>query len=289
MPRTGIALLVSMLLSAGVVDAHQAPGQASSSSEPAPVSSRFLGGFLKRTSIVYPLAIGDWQAEGERIFEMQEAGVSVAFRNTRHPDRAITVYFYPAGVVDDDVARQAAEASIADIKLNIGIPGGYDDVEMSPLRAVPLQPATGAAMGRTQGWSLDMRVQREGRTYHSAMLLLADRLYFVKGRLSLPGNALSLADTSRALQAFMGALLDRTTISSTGDCWDPSRQVEKARRLDGNGPPRATRSTPGCEAPTDVLPIVPNDMREIRLEYRVPGENESGSPQPWRAKRSGIG
>src|SRR5688572_11024351 len=267
MSRTWIAFLVSMLLAAGGAEARQAAGQSSPSSESAAVSSRFLGGFLKRTNIVYPLAVGDWQAEGEHIFELQEAGVSVAFRDARHPDRTITMYFYPAGVVGNDVAKQAAEASIADIKGNIGIPGGYDNVEMSPLRAIPLDQATNAAMGRKQGWGLDMRVRREGRTYHSAMLLLVDRLYFVKGRLSLPGKALSLAKTSRALQAFMGELLDRTTISSTGDCWNASRQVEKSRRLDENGQPGANHSSTGCEPPTDVLRSVPNDMREIRLEY----------------------
>lgn len=288
MSRSGIALLVSMLLAASVAEARQAAGETSSPDEPAAVSSRFLDGFLKRTTIVYPLLVGDWQAEGEHIFELQEAGVSVAFRHTRHADRTITLYFYPAGVVGNDVARQAAEASIADIKGNIGIPGGYDNVEMSPLRAVPLDP-TSAAMGRKQGWSLDMRVQREGRSYHSAMLLLVDRLYFVKGRLSLPGKALSLARTSRALQAFMGELLDRTTITSTGDCWNPSRQVEKARRQDESGRPGADHPSTGCEPPTDVLRSVPDGMREIRLEYRVPGDNGTGSPQPRRTKRSGVG
>ena len=232
--------------------------------------------------------MGDWQAEDEHLFELQEAGVSVAFRNGKHTDQAITVYFYPAGLAGSDVAKQAAEASIADIKGNIGIPGGYDDVEMSPLRTVPLDETT-EVNGRKQGWGLDMRVQREGRTYHSAMLLFVDRLYFVKGRLSLPEEALSLAKTSRALQAFMGELLGRTTISSTGDCWNPSRQVEKARPQDENGQPAADRFSTGCEPPTDVLRSVPDGMREIRLEYRAPGETQMGAPQPRRANRPGVG
>ena len=288
MSRMGIALLASTLLVAGVAGAQQPAAQTQPVSEPVAATSHFLGGFLKRTSIVYPLALGDWQAEDEHLFELQEAGVSVAFRNGKHTDQAITVYFYPAGLAGSDVAKQAAEASMADIKGNIGIPGGYDDVEMSPLRTVPLD-ATTEVNGRKQGWGLDMRVQREGRTYHSAMLLFVDRLYFVKGRLSLPEEALSLAKTSRALQSFMGELLGRTTISSTGDCWNPSRQVEKARPLDENGQPAANRLSTGCEPPTDVLRSVPDGMREIRLEYRAPGETQMGSPQPRRANRPGVG
>lgn len=289
MPRTVIALLASTLLVAGVAEAQRSATQTRPPREPAAATSHFLGGFLKRTSIVYPLAVGDWQAQGEHIFELQEAGVSVAFRNGKHADQAITVYFYPAGVAGNDVAKQAAEASIADIKGNIGIPGGYEDVDMAPLHAVSFDAATSAVRGKKQGWGLDMRLQREGRTYHSAMMLLVDRLYFVKGRLSLDGKAMSRAETSHALQDFLGALLDSTRIGSTGNCWDPLRQVEKSSALDGSGMSIANRFLPGCEPPSDVLQSVPQGMREIHLEYRAPGEHESGPPKPLRTKRSGVG
>ena len=197
----------------------------------------FLGGFLKQTRIVYPLQLGNWQAEGEHVYDNQEAGVSIGYRDPAHSDRLITVYFYPAGVVGEEVLKQAVDASISDIESNLGIAGGYADIQMQdPQRYVHEAKAGGAEPTENHAWYVGMRTVRNGRGLHSALVLLHDRLYFVKGRLTVGEQALSISATGQLLKTFLADLLRETTVISTGDCWMPIPIVKKDPPLAVDGP-----------------------------------------------------
>ena len=299
----------------------------------------FLGGFLRETRIIYPLKLGDWHAEGEHIYEQQEAGVSVTYRDPGHADRLITLYFYPAGVVEDDEVRQVADESIADINSNIGIPGGYSDIRMGRLERFTYEPSTknegdkpsidDGKSGPQQGWSVDMRSVRDGRAYHSAMALLQHRLYFVKGRLTVGEKVLSRKKTRELLQGFIADLLDNTTLDSTGGCWMPLPIVRKNAPLSADGPgvlfnigpegvemeavayadriealdvtstqakvtqllvmSMTDRLFPGCEPASELIPTIPEGMREIRIEYRLPKGKEAVPSRRLRTRTSGLG
>jgi len=290
----------------------------------------FLGGFLKETRILYPLQLGKWHAEGEHIYEQQDAGVSITYRDPSHADRLITVYFYPAGVIEDDMLKQAVDGSIADIKSNIGIPGGYADIQMDEPDLFTYQSKTGDGKASDkQGWSVGMRIIRDGRDLHSALALLHDRLYFVKGRLTLGEEALSIRETSQLLKSFMPDLLGKTTLTSTGGCWMPIPIVRKDAPLPAKNPEAlfnidqkgagvdavaykdriealevdsaqakvmqllamsmTGRLFSGCEPPSDLLPSVPDGMREIRIEYRMPQSTEPDPSRQLRPARSGLG
>lgn len=69
-----------------------------------------------------------------------------------------------------------------------------------------------------------------------SLVLLHDRLYFVKGRLTLGEQALSIRETSELLQTFLSDLLDRTTLTSTGGCWMPIPIVRKDAPLPAKNP-----------------------------------------------------
>jgi hypothetical protein len=69
--------------------------QAAIADSPAPedVRTPFLGGFLKETRVLYPLRIGDWEAQGEHLYEQQELGASVRYVHQGDKDRWIDLYF----------------------------------------------------------------------------------------------------------------------------------------------------------------------------------------------------
>ena len=179
----------------------------------------FLGGFLKETRIVYPLSIGEWGAVGEQRYDAPEAGVSVRYQADGDTSRWIDVYFYPVGVVARSHLDRAARGVLADVEAGVG-PGGYLEVEPGPMRAFRV-PRRQDDPDPLPARSADMRLLREEGAYNSAMALLIDRLYYVKARHSVEEALMERAAVREALEAFIGELVPRTYIGSTGTCWSP--------------------------------------------------------------------
>lgn len=264
-----IGILLALCLWSGAMHAEDVP---SSDAQP---RSPFLGGFIKGTRVVYPLRFRGWEAQGEHLYDAQELGASVRFIDSRHPDRWLDVYFYPAGVLDAegfDAAMQRERDALA----AAARPGAsYTDMEIGETRQFVYKPrgADGKRQAKTTGYSLDLQMARDGIALHSGMTLQLDRLYYVKLRMSTPAGDLSRDAIRRQLEKFATGLADRLEIVSTGECWRPT-----------------DRAVPGCEAGEELDRLVPEGMRELRLEYwaRDRGDVPVSTP-PLRAPRTSRG
>ncbi|WP_132986488.1 hypothetical protein [Luteimonas terricola] len=259
-------------------------------------SGPFLGGFLKETRIVYPLQLGEWEAVGEQLYDAVELGASVRYQSGDSLDRWIDVYFYPVGVVPGSHLQQAALATLQDIESNVGRPGGYVDAELGELRRFQVGRVDDKAEA-IPALSADMRLVREEGDYHSAVTLLIDRLYYVKGRYSVAAGAMDRSAVRGALEAFIAELVSGTYIGSTGSCWSPApveappagAAVPAESRLSitsegGNG-----RLYPGCVGAEPHNPDVPEGHREIRFEYRAPGDVRGDGSRRLLPPRAGLG
>ena len=211
-----------------------------------------LGGFIRETRVIYPLRIGEWQAQGEHLFDQQAFGVSVRYQHLREKERWLDLFFYAAGVVSESQLDAAAAETMEGIRASAA-----DAVEAgsTPLLAVslPLAQRAGALSAR----SASLRVLREGKAYSSAMLLLAKDLYYVKGRYSAPAAALSPREAQRQLEGFVAEVMRRSRLLTSGDCWTSATAMEH-------------EAPPGCYPAEEMNPAVPEGQREIRLEYGVP-------------------
>jgi hypothetical protein len=263
----------------------------------------FLGGFLKETRIVYPLQVGTWRAQGEHLYENQAYGVSVRYQAADAADGWIDVYFYPAGVLSAQEFREVAQIE----RDNIGRAqrmAGMPAPDMGELQAFSFDGARSAM----KGWSADLGMTLEGTQYSSALTLLLDRLYFIKGRYSVPAAHRARPDARKALEDFMAQLDPQLAISSSGACWmplpierladgqpDPTRTLARSGRparhfllddrvlsRDPDNPDAFSlmlvgmaldhRAFAGCDGSQPANPEVPDGRREIRLEYRAPGD-----------------
>lgn len=285
----------------------------------------FLGGFLEETRIVYPLRVGEWNAIGEHLYDEPALGASVRYQAGDRMDRWIDVYFYPVGVVPGSHLDQAARATLEEIAMGIGRPGGYLEVDAGELKRFQVEP--GGEAPAIPARSADLRLRREQGEYHSAMALLIDRLYYVKARYSVDAAAMERAAVRTALEEFLSALVGGTYIGSTGRCWTPAAiealppdaeapaearmSVESggaagawlvgdrvlAREPDGDAAQALAllamamdgRLYPGCIGPDPHNPDVPEGRREIRLEYRAPGDGRHGPGSRLLPARSALG
>ena len=287
----------------------------------------FLGGFLKETRIVYPLELGPWKAVGEHLYEQQEFGVSVRYAHGNDVDRWIDLYFYPAGVLSDEQFKDAAESERKLILQMQEQPGGYESIDMGGLqRFFIASPEEGEKKHHVMGYAIDMSYVHGGETKNSAMTLLLDRLYFVKGRFSIAEDRMSRRKARQLLKNFVGELAPRLTIVSSGECWMPL-PIDKLDGADPRADALSVRSAsdkdteflvgdrvlardpespgakalmilgmamqgrlfPGCGSAEPVNPSVPEGMREIRLEFRAPAETDSDPLRRMRSPRSGVG
>lgn len=265
--------LAATLLAVCVVAAPRAVVGGGQQAQRAP----FLGGFLQETRIVYPLQVGEWQAEDEHLYDEPALGASVRYRDGRHRDRWIDLYFYPAGVLPPSGLDEAAQRTLDEIGMGVGRPGGYVEAEFGELRAFEI---AGGGRERDGGRALtarsaDMRLLREEGAYHSAMVLLVDRLYYVKGRYSVGAAALSRGEARAGLEAFVAEVVRTTSIGSTGDCWTLAE-------AGGHG-------LAGCTGAEPSNPEVPEGSREIRLEYRAPRDADGDGGRRLYPTRSGVG
>lgn len=287
----------------------------------------FLGGFLAETRIVYPLRVGDWEAVGEKLYDVAELGASVRYRSGDSLDRWIDIYFYPVGVVPDSHLDEAARATLQEIGSGVGVPGGYTSAEFGALRNFHVVTGDGDDEKPLSARSADMRLLREGGAWHSAMTLLVDRMYYVKGRYSVAATAMRRGKVRSELEGFVAQLVRGTYIGSTGRCWSPARiealpagaaapansrlAMESdagdsaylvADRVLARDPSSATaqalallamsldnRLHPGCVGAEPHNPEVPEGHREIRFEYRAPAAVPGDRGGRLAPSRDGLG
>ena len=180
------------------------PAMAQDDNAPAPP---FLGGFLKETRIVYPLRIGDWEAQGEHLYDQPELGASVRYRHRGHADRWIDLYFYPAGVLLPERLQTDTQRLLDELRAAIGQPDYYSEGDFDAPRAFTIALAQGdhdsdndSTIGNStiQARSAGMRLSRESDAYHSALVLLVRDLYYVKGRYSVEADALCATKPARS-------------------------------------------------------------------------------------------
>lgn len=225
----------------------------------------FLGGFLRETRILYPLEVAGWTAGDEHIYDEQRDGVSVRF--VRDGDQGwIDVYFYPAGVIDREEFATAAEAERESIR-QVRTQSDDQPPELSALQAFDVAASAGAAEVGLPAYALDALLHSGGVAYHSAMAIVLDRMYFVKGRMSRPAESTPREALRGELESFMRALGSRLTILSTGRCWDAPLGIGMLGR-----------DVPGCAGRDPVEPEVEAGMREIRIEYRPPRRAPPAAP-----------
>lgn len=320
-------------LAAGLLAAFAMAGATASDAPPADAAGAeegeaapqvpFLGGFLEETRIVYPLRVGDWEAQGEHLYDDPALGASVRYQSGDHTDRWIDIYFYPVGVVPRTHLDQAAQGTQQEIESGLGRPGGYLEVDMGGLHRFQVEPEGGGEPIPAR--SADMRLRLEQGEFHSAMALLIDRMYYVKGRYSMGAALMDRAGMRAGLEGFISELVRGTYIGSTGQCWSPApidRLAPDAEEpanaamtvdsgeggawlVDGRVLAREPDSDvaqglallamamegrlyPGCVGAEPHNPDVGEGKREIRLEYRAPVEARPAGGRLLPA-RSGLG
>ena len=286
----------------------------------------FLGGFLKETRVVYPLRIGKWEAQGEHRYEQQELGASVRYMHAEQQDRWMDLYFYPAGVLPESRFARDVDSTLEEIRLSMGSGGRYSEVDIAASVPITFQAGTGKHKRKIAARSASMRLVREGTVYHSAMVMLVLDMYYVKGRFSAEEKTLSRRDTQKQLEKFMAAVVRKSDVRSTGDCWMPPPIVQKAvlvadapgelanigregalsvvaytdriEALDPQSPearamqflsmPMSGRLFEGCVPAESINPEVPAGMREMRLEFMLPSD-EGGNPSVVPLKQGSTG
>lgn len=315
--RSVLSLLMALAVPVAMAQAPITPVTESVQTE-----SPFLGGFLKETRVIYPLRIGDWQAQGEHLYEQQELGASVRYMHNLQKDRWMDLYFYPAGILSDEQLVEAMENTLEGMRLS----AGYSAADIDPVKPVVFIQGSGAQKQKITAYTTSMRLVREGQTYHSAMVMLVSDLYFIKGRFSVEEKSLSRRGTQKQLEKFMAAAVRESTLHSTGDCWSPPPLVEKAVLTEGAPGQLASTSkdgtlsavayadrievldaksseaavmqflslpiigrlVPGCGPAEDMNPEVPKGMREIRLEFGVPSGDKGNQSVPLRTRATGV-
>lgn len=290
----------------------------------------FLGGFLQESRVVYPLRVGEWQAQGEHLYERPELGASVRFQQPAQADRWVDVYFYPAGLLSPERLDQDIAATVEGIRQHATGAGGYQHLEVGAVESFEIEIAgegEGEEKRMLPARLVALRFEKDGKAYHSALVMLVKDLYYLKGRFSAEASALTMQQVRQQSQALISELARQTHLRSTGDCWMPAPIVRREGPLDGKaegavmsmsgaagvsavafedriealnpGSPEAIlmqhlamaatgRHVPGCLPVEDINPEVPEGWREIRFEYRAPEDAAPGAPER-AGRRSRLG
>lgn len=288
----------------------------------------FLGGFLTETRILYPLKLDAWEALGEHRFESAELGASVRYQDPSTEDRWLDAYFYPAGLLPPDRLRQDVEQTVAEINGLAGRADGYERVEMGKLKPFTVALGKGKEERKLEAYSVSMRLQRKGKAYHSAMVMLVSDMYYIKTRMTVDQEQLGQERVRSRLERSTRELVRALRVSNTGTCWNPAPIVAATAPLKAGAPgmvasaevdgtmqvaayadrieavdpqsPQARvlqvlagtltgRVAPGCVPPEDMNPAVPEGMRELRFEYNAPKEETDGTSPRLRGQRTGVG
>jgi len=168
----------------------------------------FLGGFLRGTSVVYPMQVGQWQAVNERRYEDVLGGASVRFERPGDKTGWIDLYFYPAGVQEPAQRREAAERE-REALLDARREKMASERDMSPLQSmvVPVASLGPGGPARVDANVLDFRYSHEGTAYSSVMVFAIDRMYAIKLRYSVEATAASREQARREAETFFRTLL----------------------------------------------------------------------------------
>ncbi|MCD9125484.1 hypothetical protein [Luteimonas fraxinea] len=275
----------------------------------ADAAAPLLGGYMRESRIVYPLTVQDWHAQGEHRYEQPEAGVSVRYASSDGHDAWLDVYVYPIGEVGIELLDAHMVQTVGELEGIAGRAHGRE-IRFGPVQAhrIPLDAVDGdSADGglRSAGGRMD-----SGDTiFHTALAVALRQYYFIKGRYSV-GEATMSPDAARAaLAGFLEQFVQRVRISSTGGCGAPlpvvvikphaalpesgllevthddrplavltgdyrvfthTQDDPAVSLLQGSGRMMRDARFPGCVGESPVEPEVPDDHREIRIEYRAP-------------------
>lgn len=242
----------------------------------------FLGGFLKETRVIYPLRVDDWEAGGEHRYDQAELGVSVRYQQGKRRDRWVDVYFYPAGAVPPSQLDRDVSQTLEGIRTHAGTPGGYQQLAIDPVQPFAFELGPSERRQRIEGRSVSLRFEKDGRAYHSAMVLLVKDLYYVKGRFSAQAEAVSRDGVQSQLERMIEALLRETVVVSTGDCWSPPPIAAAAGRLDSMDP-NAEGAVASAADHGQASVVAYAD----RVEAPDPLSPQASSMQPQAASMSG--
>lgn len=237
-PMTGrrwVAGIVLAFLPVALVPAVVAAAQGSSPAAEAPVAPAstlpFLGGFITESRVLYPLRLGDWQAQDEHRYDDPAYGVSVRYRDEKHPQRWLDVYFWPAGKLPPEALRAVIDGTARELAGMAGRPDYYDDIRVGAPEALELQhgdAAKAAGKAATPAWLLPLQSTRQGQQYLSELGLFVRDMYFVKLRYSAPAADVSAAALRGESTALLQALERQVGIINTGACWGLLPMVDKA-------------------------------------------------------------
>lgn len=218
----------------------------------------FLGDFLRGTSVVYPLQVGQWQAVNERRYDDVLGGASVRFERPGDKTGWIDLYFYPAAVQEPAQQRAAAEGE-REALLDARREQMASERDMSPLQSmvVPVASLGPGGPARVDANVLDFRYSHEGTDYSSVMVFAIDRMYAIKLRYSVEATAASREQARREAETFFRTLLSRVEITSFGSCGGAPAADQLRLRM-------------GCVGADPLLPVVGEGQRELRFEYPAP-------------------
>jgi len=218
----------------------------------------FLGDFLRGTSVVYPMQVGQWQAVNERRYDDVLGGASVRFERPGDKTGWIDLYFYPAGVQEPAQQRAAAEGE-REALLDARREKMVSERDMSPLQSmvVPVASLGPGGPARVDANVLDSRYSHEGAAYSSVMIFAIDRMYAIKLRYSVEATAASRGQARREAETFFRTLLSGVEITSFGSCGEAPAEDQLRLRM-------------GCVGVDPLLPVVGEGQRELRFEYPAP-------------------
>lgn len=292
--------------------------------EPAP----FLGAFLTETRILYPLKVDAWEALGEHRFELAELGASVRYQDPASEDRWMDAYFYPAGMLPPERLRKDVQQTVDEISGLAGRADGYERIAVGALKPVSVTLGKGRDKRSLEAYSVSMQLQRKGKSYHSAMVMLVNDMYYIKTRMTVAEDQLRQERVRSLLEKSTVELVRALRVSNTGRCWNPAPIVaataplatgkpdlvgsanvggvvsvlayaDRIEALDPKSPQARVlqlmagtatgRIGPGCVPAEDMNPAVPEGMRELRFEYSAPKEDTDGNSPRLRGRRTGVG
>ncbi|WP_139319614.1 hypothetical protein [Stenotrophomonas sp. TD3] len=223
-----------------------------------PVRGPFLGDFLRGTSVVYPLQVGEWQALDERRYDDIFGGASVRYQRPGNNSGWIDLYFYPVGLQEPDEQRTMAEGE-REALLDARKESMASERDMSALQplVVPVASLEASGPARVGANVLDFRYSTDGKAYSSVMIYAIDRMYVIKLRYSVEAAAASREQARREAETFFRTLLSGVEITSFGTC--------------GRAPVAdLLRLRAGCVGVDPLLPVVGEGQRELRFEYPAP-------------------
>ncbi len=291
-----------------------------------PPATAFLGGFLVESRILYPLEVEGWQARGEHRFEQPELGVSVRYQHGEDQTRWIDVYFYPVGLPPPERLAREMESTLEGIRTHSGyaqvettrvrdfaVAIGRGDARRSyPAQSVGMalrrdgkRYASAMTLLAKDLYFIKGRYSAEGDKARPARLqaqledftvaLVRSAHLVSTGGCWMPAPIVQVdAPDAEAAGALMSARGDAPAgavrVVAFADRIEATDPVSvEAQALQQMAMVPAGRWIEGCHPPDEMTPRVPEGMREIRFEYRLPPENGDGTTRPLRKRRIGVG